>query len=127
LRLNIPYGEFKKNVIKNIWTNKEKDEFCRGNIIKVLHPKLFLSMYVLLIFIFILIFGCAFNKYYAVYIRKKKEVQEEHINNNTSDSDGKLLDHKEILSGDNSNLRINSKKRKFEKENNSDAKELEFI
>ena len=127
LRLNIPYGEFKKNVIKNIWTNKEKDEFCRGNIMKVLHPKLFLSMYVILIFIFILIFGCAFNKYYAVYIRKKKEVKEEHINNNTSDSDGKLLDHKEILSGDNSNLRINSKKRKFEKENNSDAKELEFI
>ena len=127
LRLNIPYGEFKKNVIKNIWTNKEKDEFCRGNIMKVLHPKLFLSMYVILIFIFILIFGCAFNKYYAVYIRKKKEVKEEHINNNTSDSDGKLLDHKEILSGDNSNLRMNSKKRKFEKENNSDAKELEFI
>ena len=59
--------------------------------------------------------------------KKKKEVKEEHINNNTSDSDGKLLDHKEILSGDNSNLRMNSKKRKFEKENNSDAKELEFI
>ena len=55
LRLNIEYNDFKKNVAKNIWCQKEKDQFCRGNIIKVLYPKLFFSIYIILFIIFILI------------------------------------------------------------------------
>ena len=133
LRLNIPYAEFKKNVLNNIWTTKQKDEFCRGNIIKVLHPTLFYSLCIGLILIIIFIFICTFNKYYAVYIGKKKEDKNELKNNNNhyglSDNDTKLLNklENEIHSGDKNNLRMNSKKRVFEKENNSDAKEMEFI
>ena len=129
LRLNIPYGEFKKNVMKNIWSTKQKDEFCRGNIIKVLYPKLFFALYVIFIFFVILFCLCAFNKYYTVYIGKKKEDKDDDNNNNlgASDNELKLINQNEIHSGDTSNFRMNSKKRKFEKENNSDAKELEFI
>ena len=135
LRLNIPYGEFKKNVIRNIWTNKQKDEFCRGNIIKVLHPKLFLGMYIILIFGFILICSYVFNQYYIVYI-KKNEIDEDMKDDNNnkkkyymSDGDVKLLSSNENTSDNVNNniIRKNSKKKKFEKENNSDAKELEFI
>ena len=133
LRLNIPYAEFKKNVLNNIWTTRQKDEFCRGNIIKVLYPTLFYSLCIGLILIIIFIFICTFNKYYAVYIGKKKEDKNELKNNNNhyglSDNDTKLLNklENEIHSGDKNNLRMNSKKRIFEKENNSDAKEMEFI
>lgn len=56
LRLNIEYEEFKKSVLKNIWSKKDKDEFCRGNILKILHPKLFLSLYIFIFIAFILLF-----------------------------------------------------------------------
>ena len=127
LRLNIPYTEFKNKVLENIWTMQQKDEFCRGNIIKVLHPKLFVSMYVIIIFVVILIFICTFNKYYTVYIGKKKEDKDNNINYDNSDSDTKLISGNGYHSGDKNNKRMNSKKKKFEKENNSDAKEMEFI
>ena len=126
LRLNIPYGEFKKNVMKNIWTTKQKDEFCRGNIIKVLHPTLFFSMCIFLIFIISLFFICTFRKYYAVYIGKNKidknDLKINSDNYGNSDSDIKLINKNEYEShsGDN-------KKRKFEKENNTDAKEMDYI
>ena len=126
LRLNIPYTEFKQNVLKNIWSTKQKDEFCRGNIIKILHPTLFFSMCILLIFIITLFFICTFRKYYSVYIGKNKEDKNDLKNNNNnygnSDSDIKLINKNEdeINSGD-------TKKRKFQKENNADAKEMDYI
>ena len=126
LRLNIPYTEFKQNVLKNIWSTKQKDEFCRGNIIKILHPTLFFSMCILLIFIITLFFICTFRKYYSVYIGKNKEDKNDLKNNNNnygnSDSDIKLINKNEdeINSGD-------TKKRKFQKENNTDAKEMDYI
>ena len=130
LRLNIPYTEFKIKVLDNIWSIKEKDEFCRGNILKVLHPTLFMSLYVILVFVIVLMCVCAIKKYYVVYIGKKKEDKDDNANKNygTSDSD-KLISPNENYSSDNKNKDsdIKNKKRKFEKENNSDAKELEFI
>ena len=126
LRLNIPYNEFKKKVLENIWTTKQKDEFCRGNIIKVLHPTLFLSMCILLIFIISLFFICTFKKYYAVYIGKNKEDKIYLKNNNdnyeNSDSDMKLINKNEDDIHSRDNKRI-----KFEKENNTDAKEMDYI
>ena len=127
LRLNIPYMEFKKKVLENIWTNQEKDEFCRGNMIKVLHPKLFMSMHIILIFVVVLICFCTFKKYYTVYIGKKKEEKEENYNIGTDDSEVKFISSNEYYSEGKNNLRFNTKKKKFEKENNSDAKEMEFI
>ena len=128
LRLNIPFTEFKQKVLDNIWSTKEKDEFCRGNIIKVLHPKLFLSLYIIIIFIVVLMAFCVFNKYYAVYIGKKKEDKEDNNNNNgTSDSEVKFISQNENYYSDKNYANSKIKKRKFEKENNSDAKEMEFI
>ena len=127
LRLNIPYMEFKKKVLENIWTNQEKDEFCRGNMIKVLHPKLFMSMHIILIFVVVLICFCTFKKYYTVYIGKKKEEKQENYNIGTDDSEVKFISSNEYYSEGKNNLRFNTKKKKFEKENNSDAKEMEFI
>ena len=45
----------------------------------------------------------------------------------TSDSDGKLVNQNEYYSSDKNESNYKIKKRKFEKENNSDAKEMEFI
>ena len=128
LRLNIPYGEFKKSVMKNVWTNEQKYEFCRGNIIKVLHPKLFFGMNIIIIFIFILICFYVFKKYYVVYFSKADERKGENNKDDNkvqyymSDGDAKLINNNEFNSDDKKN-----KKRRFEKENNSDAKEMEFI
>ena len=113
LRLNIAYEEFKKNVLKNIWSQKEKDDFCRGNIIKVLHPKLFESLYIILFIIFILICIFVIYKYYGIYYKKNKNnisknEDEENIENNNSD-------------------KMNNKKRKFKKENNEDSKEMDLL
>ena len=107
LRLNINFNDFKKKVMNNIWTQTDKDSFCRGNIIKVLHPKLFLCMYIILFIIFILICIFVINKYYGIYIMKK---------------DRNYIDKNLINIGNN-----NNKNGKFEKENNKDAKEMELI
>ena len=107
LRLNINFNDFKKKVMNNIWTQTDKDSFCRGNIIKVLHPKLFLCMYIILFIIFILICIFVINKYYGIYIMKKDQ----------NDIDKNLINI-----GNN-----NNKNGKFEKENNKDAKEMELI
>jgi hypothetical protein len=103
LRLNIIYDKFKKNVLENIWSQKDKDEFCRGNILKVLHPILFMSIYVLLCIIFGLILICVLYKYYNIYYVNKKS---------------------STKSGDNEN----NKKRKIEEDsNNGEGKEMELI
>ena len=129
LRLEISYDEFRQKVLSNVWTTKEKDEFCRGNIIKILHPNLFLFSIIFFVSIVIVMIFCVFKKYYSVYIGKKKEDKEDNINNNyvTSDSDGKLVSQNEYYSSDKNESNYKIKKRKFEKENNSDAKEMEFI
>ena len=129
LRLNIPYDEFRQKVLENIWTTEEKDEFCRGNIIKILHPNLFYFACIFFIFIIIAMVICVFKKYYNVYIGKKKEDKEDNINSNygTSDSDAKFMSHNENYNSDKNESTYKNKKRKFEKENNSDAKEMEFI
>ena len=71
LRLNINYNEFKRTVLNNIWSQKDKDNFCRGSIMKVLHPTFFLSLYIILPIIFILICSFVIYKYYSIYISKK--------------------------------------------------------
>ena len=112
LRLNIVYEEFKKNILKNVWSQKEKDDFCRGNIIKVLHPKLFLSIYIILFLIFVLISFLVIYKYYRIYYIKKKG------NNSENEYKSKIK---------NNNNYLNNKKRKFKKENNEDSKELDLL
>ena len=113
LRLNIAYEEFKKNVLKNIWSQKEKDDFCRGNIIKVLHPKLFESLYIILFIIFILICIFVIYKYYGIYYKKNK-------NNISKNEDEEKIENNNID-------KMNNKKRKFEKENNEDSKEMDLL
>ena len=57
--------------MNNIWSQKDKDNFCRGSIMKVLHPTFFLSLYIILPIIFILICSFVIYKYYSIYISKK--------------------------------------------------------
>ena len=112
LRLNTLYEDFKKNVLKNIWSRKDKEEFCRGNIIKILHPKLFLSIYIILFIVFILVCGFIIHKYYKIYYISGRKSS---FNEN---NDEELIKKK-----DNSN----NKKRRFEELDNEDAKEMEII
>ena len=113
LRLNIVYDAFKKNVLKNVWTQKEKDEFCRGNIIKILHPKLFSSIYIILLIAFILILFFVIYKYYGIYYKNERKASTIDENNNE-----KLI---------NKNINLKSKKRKYEDLNDEEAKEMEII
>ena len=71
LRLNINYNEFKRTVLNNIWSQKDKDNFCRGSIMKILHPTFFLSLYIIFPIIFVLICSFVIYKYYSIYISKK--------------------------------------------------------
>ena len=106
LRLNIIYNDFKKNVLNNIWSQKDKDEFCKGNILKVLHPTLFLSIYIILCLVFGLIFILIIRKYYRIYYSK---------NNSFSKSE------------DNENNNSNKKRKLEEDKNNVEDKEMELI
>ena len=114
LRLNIAYEEFKKSVLKNIWSKKDKDEFCRGNILKVLHPQLFLFIYIFMFIAFIIIIILVIRKYYGIYYRKRKS----SISNNEDD----IKDEKLINKNNSSN-----KKGKFREENDDDGKEMDII
>ena len=113
LRLNIIYEEFKKNVLNNVWSQTDKEQFCRGNILKVLHPRLVLSIYIILFIGFIVICSFVIHKYYGIYY--KNERKNSMIDNN---NDEKLINKKD---------KINDKKKKFEELNNEDAKEMEII
>ena len=114
LRLNIAYEEFKKSVLKNIWSKKDKDDFCRGNILKVLHPQLFLFIYIFMFIAFIIIIILVIRKYYGIYYRKRKS----SISNNEDD----IKDEKLINKNNSSN-----KKGKFREENGDDGKEMDII
>ena len=100
LRLNIIYDDFKRNVLNNIWSQKDKDEFCRGNIIKVLYPALFLSIYIILCVAFGLIFILIIRKYYKIYYsknednknnNKNKKLKLEENNNNVEEKEMELI------------------------------------
>jgi hypothetical protein len=111
LRLNINYKEFKRNVLNNVWSQKDKDQFCKGNILKVLHPKLFMLLYIVLFIAFVVIISLVINKYYKIYMK---------------DSFNKD-DNEEEDGDENNNKNLLNKNRKFEKENNEDAKEMDII
>ena len=111
LRLNINYKEFKRSVLNNIWSQKEKDQFCKGNILKVLHPKLFMLLYIVLFIAFVVIISFVINKYYKIYM------EDSFNKDDTKDEEGDENNKKNLL----------NKNRKFEKENNEDAKEMDII
>ena len=113
LRLNIIYEEFKKNVLNNVWSQTDKEQFCRGNILKVLHPRLVLSIYIILFIGFIVICSFVIHKYYGIYYKNERKNSMIDSNNNE-----KLINKKD---------KINDKKKKFEELNNEDAKEMEII
>lgn len=104
-RLNIIYQEFKRIVLNYIWSQQDKDEFCRGNILKILHPTLFLSVYIILFIIFGFICIFVIYKYYGIYYKKKRK--EDNENNNEPNS--------------------NNKKGKYKEDNSYDEKEMELI
>jgi hypothetical protein len=111
LRLNINYKEFKRSVLNNIWSQKDKDEFCKGNILKVLHPKLFMLLYIVLFIAFVVIISLVINKYYKIYMK------------DSFNKDG----NEEEDADENNKKNLLNKNRKFEKENNEDAKEMDII
>jgi hypothetical protein len=69
LRLNIDYELFKKKIISKFWTEKEKDEFCNGNILKVLYLKNFIVG----IFLILIIIGIIILILYRCYLKRKKK------------------------------------------------------
>ena len=73
LKLNISYNLFKKKIIENIWTDKQRDDFCFGNIILILHPKIYIILLFLVICLFIYTFGLFIYKYYKNYLKKQKK------------------------------------------------------
>ena len=96
LRLNIYYQEFKKKVKDYIWSQDDKDEFCYGNIIKVLHPKLFLSFCILLFIAFGLICIFVIYKYYGIYYIKERKYSSNLNNENNKNKQGNNNDEKEM-------------------------------
>jgi len=97
LRLKMTYNKFRENVVEKIWSQEEKDEFCKGNIIKVLHPVFLLCVYIILIILFGLIGVLVIYKYYQVYVvkrRNKDNVEKNIINNsnNQEKKDGKEME-----------------------------------
>ena len=74
LRLSINYELFKKNVISKFWTENEKDEFCNGNIIRVLYPKSFIFLSFLIITLLIIAFIFVLYKCYKKYLKKANKI-----------------------------------------------------
>ena len=110
LRLSLNYELFKKKVISKLWTQEEMDNFCEGNILKILYPK---SYYFLLSFLLIIII-VSFCLCLCLYLKRKNE---KNIPNN--DNDIKLI---------NKNSHLNSKNRKkYNEENNVNNKELDIL
>lgn len=78
LKLNINYDLFKKKIISKLWSEKEKDEFCNGNLFKILYPKAFIFFTFIIIpisigiIVFILYKFCK-NKINKKNYKKNKE------------------------------------------------------
>jgi hypothetical protein len=111
LRLKINYDSFKKNVISTIWSEKEKDKFCRGNIMRLLYPKVYLFLITFMISIFIGCFILLIYKCYILYFKKYK-------NSISKEMENKLLDK--------NRNKINSKRIKLNNNDNEDV-ELEEL
>ena len=111
LRLNINYDSFKKNVLSKIWTEKEKDDFCNGNIYKILYPNVYLIISFLMIAILVGIFVLGLYIFYRKCIkeRKRNTLLFDDMNNNL------------LNKGENKN------RNKHNKENEEKGKELEEI
>ena len=84
LKLNISYDKFKEKIIKNVWTEKRINNFCFGNITRILHPKIYLLTFIFIInillgiFILIIFKYCIKNKikrnkHYKEYDEENKE------------------------------------------------------
>ena len=84
LKLNISYNEFKRKIIKNIWTEKRINDFCFGNITLILHPKIYLlfcffiigillGIFILIIFKYCIRNKVKRNKQYKEYEGENKE------------------------------------------------------
>ena len=110
LRLKINYDSFKANVISTIWSEKDKDKFCRGNIMRLLYPKVYLFLFTFLIMIFVGCFVLIIYKCYILYFKKYKKSISKEVEN-------KLLDK-------NRNRNINNSKRI--KLNNNDVEDVEL-
>lgn len=108
LRLKINYDSFRKNVISTIWLEKEKDKFCRGNIMRLLYPKVYFILFTFLIIIFIGSFILFAYICYSLHLKKNKKSVSKEMEN-------KLLDR-------NKN-KINSKRNNL---NNKDDEDVEL-
>ena len=108
LRLKINYDSFRKNVISTIWLEKEKDKFCRGNIMRLLYPKVYFILFTFLIAIFIGSFILFAYICYLLHLKKNKKSVSKEMEN-------KLLDKKRN--------KINSKRNKL---NNKDDEDVEL-
>ena len=72
LMLNINYEIFKKKVIEKIWSQKDIDNFCFGNVILILYPNLYLFLTFLIMTLIIFIFVFISCKYYKECLKMKK-------------------------------------------------------
>ena len=96
LRLIIFYQEFKKKVLDYIWSQQDKEEFCEGNIIKVLHPTLFLCFYIFLFGAFGIICIFVIYKYYGIYYKKERKYSSYQNNESNKNKDGNDNNEKEM-------------------------------
>lgn len=95
LKLNISYGLFKNKILELIWTDKEKDDFCLGNILLILYPNFFLFLIFLFIIIFIGLCVLFVNK--CCLSTKKKSIENIHKGhikeNNENDKEMDLINN----------------------------------
>lgn len=95
LKLNISYGAFKEKVIDIVWSDKEKEDFCFGNIYKVLYPNLFIFFIFFIVGIFILIFIVFVYKCHKKYSKKQSSSKHkgDMKENNGNDKEMELINN----------------------------------
>jgi len=92
LKLNISYNEFKRKIIKNIWTEKRINDFCFGNITLILHPKIYLLFYIFIIVILLCIFILNIFKYcFRNNIKRNKYYKKYDEDNYKNDKEMELI------------------------------------
>ena len=96
LRLKINYDSFRENVISTIWSEKDKDKFCRGNIMRLLYPKVYLFLLTFLITIFIGCFILLVYKCYILYFKKNKKSISKEVENKLLDKNRNKNNSKRI-------------------------------
>ena len=95
LKLNISYGTFKEKVIDLSWSDKEKEDFCLGNIILVLHPNIIIFLFVFIGGIFISIFIVFVYKCHKKYSKKQNSCKHKGNmeENNGNDKEMELINN----------------------------------